>query len=157
MSAAEDLTETSFSNVSRSERISLVAFFKKRTMRHIALQFIRYLAVGGVAFLVDYFFLNLCLHIGLHYLIGTVIGFIAGLATNYSLCVLWVWRGTKARTMRDIFVFTLIGIGGLALTALLMWISVDHFQIDPRIAKAVIAGIVLFWNFGLRRIFVFFR
>lgn len=124
----------------------------------LAQEFVRYLAVGGLAFLVDYAVLWLCYEsLGMHHQAATTLGFCAGLATNYLLCVLWVWRGTKATSLTDFATFTLIGLGGLALTWLLMWSFVDQAGTSPLIAKPFIAGIVLVWNFGLRRAFVFFR
>ncbi|PAS94851.1 MAG: hypothetical protein CGU28_13440 [Candidatus Dactylopiibacterium carminicum] len=124
----------------------------------LALEFLRYLMVGGLAFLVDYGVLWL-VHsaLGWHYQLATLLGFCAGLFTNYLLCVAWVWRGTKATTLRDFAIFTTIGIGGLLLTVLLMWLSVSVAKLAPELAKPFIAGIVLLWNFGLRRLFVFFR
>lgn len=123
----------------------------------LAREFFSYLLVGGLAFAMDYGVLWLCLGLGLHYAAATLFGFAAGLTTNYLLCVLWVWRGTQATTLRDFITFSLIGIGGLLLTLLLMWLAVDLAQLSPKIAKPFIAGIVLVWNFGLRRLFVFFR
>ncbi|NSL55312.1 GtrA family protein [Uliginosibacterium aquaticum] len=120
-------------------------------------EFFSYLLVGGLAFAVDYGVLWLALNLGLHYAVATLLGFCAGLATNYLLCITWVWRGTRATTLRDFIVFTVIGIGGLLLTLLLMWLAVDIAQLSPKLTKPFIAGLVLVWNFGLRRLFVFFR
>jgi putative flippase GtrA len=123
----------------------------------LAREFFNYLLVGGLAFAVDYAMLWLGLNLGLHYAAATLLGFCAGLATNYLLCVSWVWRGTHATTLRDFLLFAAIGIGGLLLTLLLMWLAVDIAHLSPKLAKPFIAGAVLVWNFGLRRLFVFFR
>lgn len=119
--------------------------------------FCHYVAVGGGAFLVDYAVFNGALVLQLHYMVATAFGFLAGLLTNYFLCVFWVWRGTAARTLKDLLVFSIIGVGGLLLTALLMWMSVSLLNFDARISKLFIAAIVLVWNFALRRVFVFFH
>lgn len=129
---------------------------KDRILR-LMIQFMCYAVVGGLAFVVDFGLLSAVLYVGGHYLLATLIGFIGGLITNYLLCILWVWRGTQARTARDVLVFSLIGVGGLMLTALLMWVSVGLMALDPQISKLFIAALVLIWNFGLRRLFVFFR
>lgn len=120
-------------------------------------EFLRYVVVGGLAFLVDYMVLSAMLSFDMYYLLATVVGFLAGLVTNYMLCISWVWRGTEARTPKDLMIFTLIGIGGLLLTGLLMWISVDQLHFDVQISKIFIAAVVLIWNFALRRAFVFFH
>lgn len=129
----------------------------KDRVRRLMIQFMRYTLVGGLAFAVDFGLLSAVLYLDGHYLLATLIGFIGGLITNYLLCVLWVWRGTQAKTARDILVFSLIGVGGLLLTALLMWVSVGLLALDPQISKLFIAALILVWNFGLRRLFVFFR
>ncbi len=126
-------------------------------LRKLAGQFLRYALVGGLAFVVDFAFLSGVLQLGGHYMLATLVGFMAGLATNYALCVFWVWRGTQATSSRDMLIFTLIGIGGLLLTALLMWVSVELLTLNPQLAKVFIAAIVLVWNFSLRKMFVFFR
>ncbi|MEC5385111.1 GtrA family protein [Uliginosibacterium sp. H3] len=123
----------------------------------IATAFIKYVVVGGAAFVVDFGLFSLCISGGMHYLIAVTLGFCAGLITNYMLCVLWVWRGTQARTLRDIAVFTLVGLGGLALTWLGMWICVELLHWPERPSKVLLAAAVLVWNFSLRRLFVFFR
>jgi putative flippase GtrA len=125
--------------------------------RSLARAFIKYLLVGGVAFGVDFALFSTALSAGLHYLPAVCIGFVGGLLTNYALCVIWVWRGTQARSLRDVLVFALVGVGGLALTSLGMWIGVDVMDAPERASRIVMAAVVLVWNFGLRRAFVFFR
>jgi putative flippase GtrA len=125
--------------------------------RGILLELLRYIVVGGLAFVVDWSILRLGLHLGAHYLVATALGFAAGLALNYALCVAWVWRGTSATAWRDFAVFALIGLGGLLLTGGLMRLAVESGGLSAPVAKLPVAGIVLLWNFGLRRLFVFFH
>jgi len=127
------------------------------TRSGLPLELWRYGLVGALAFVVDWAILRLSIGLGAHYLVATALGFLAGLSLNYGLCVAWVWRGTNATTRRDIAVFTLIGIGGLLLTECLMRIAVESAGLAAPIAKLPVAGIVLLWNFGLRRHFVFFH
>jgi putative flippase GtrA len=134
----------------------LKSIFRNKYYRLLML-FCRYVLVGGIAFVADFAVFNSVLTLQGHYVLAAVLGFVVGIAVNYSLCVYWVWRGTQARTRKDLAVFTLIGVGGLLLTIVLMIISVDLLAFDARISKIVVAGIVLFWNFGLRKVFVFFK
>jgi putative flippase GtrA len=131
--------------------------FKNNKYYPLAVQFLRYVAVGGVAFIIDFLVLNGGLALGLHYILATIVAFLVGLLVNYCLCVLWVWSGTQARSCKDIFIFALIGAGGLLLTVAFMWLAVEMFSWDVRISKIIIATLVLLWNFSLRRIFVFFK
>lgn len=133
------------------------AFGLPAPVRALIVSFCNYLVVGVIAFAVDYGLLWSALGLHLSYQLATVLGFCGGLLTNYMLCVAWVWRGTNATSVRDFALFAVIGMGGLLLTMLLMWLSVSFAHLDPRVAKPLIAAIVLVWNFGLRRLFVFFH
>lgn len=143
--------------VRRLELFGELKFISDNKHYLLLLQFCRYVVVGGIAFVADFTVFNGVLSLQGHYILATAVGFLVGVAVNYILCVYWVWRGTQARTKKDLAIFTLIGIGGLLLTAILMVMLVEFFAFDARISKIVVAIIVLFWNFGLRKVFVFFK
>lgn len=126
-------------------------------MRRFATEFAQYIVVGGLSFLIDWSILNHGVSLGIHYLVATAMGFIAGLLTNYMLCILWVWRGSQARTFKDFSVFSMIGLAGLAWTEFGMWLGVGVMGFEPSHAKIIVAGFVLIWNFTLRKFFVFSR
>ena len=92
---------------------------------NIAVQMFRYLVGGGVAFLVDAGLLALLTELlgREHLLLWTAIAFGAGLLTTYLFSILWVFdnRSLKSRSA-EITVFVLIGLIGLGLTELLMWL-----------------------------------
>ena len=48
------------------------------------LQFLRYIIVGGCAFVTDFCTVWLLKELGLHYLVAGVFGFILGVIVNYS-------------------------------------------------------------------------
>ncbi|QEI12149.1 GtrA family protein [Cellvibrio japonicus] len=157
MTLSRDVIESEVTPIAKTTSLPGLDVIRNNKYYPLAVQFCRYVAVGGIAFIMDFLAFNGILALQLHYMLATVIGFMVGVAVNYCLCVFWVWSGTQARTAKDILIFTLIGIGGLLLTALLMWLSVDIFSFDARLSKIVVAIIVLFWNFGLRKVFVFFK
>lgn len=157
MPQPQDIADPDFGLLEKPHTFLDAEIPQSNRLYQLLLQFMRYVVVGGLAFVADYTVFNLLINLKLHYLLATVAGFCVGVACNYALCVLWVWRGTRARSLRDIAVFTLIGFIGLLLTSLLMWLAVDLMAFDPRISKAVVALVILFWNFGLRRVFVFFK
>lgn len=123
----------------------------------ILLQFMRYVAIGGVAFVVDFaILLGLTEVLGWHYLLAATVGFIAGLAVNYLLAVRWVFDYRRLQSRRAEFViFGLVGIAGLGLTNLLLYGMSDLMQLDYRVAKLITAAIVLAFNFSVRRALLF--
>ncbi|HEX8986075.1 MAG TPA: GtrA family protein, partial [Bryobacteraceae bacterium] len=80
-------------------------------------EFLRYIVVGGLAFLVDagtLFLLTALAHVP--YLVSAAAGFLLGLVANYVLSRRWVFRNrTLSSTAVEFTVFTLIGLVGLGL------------------------------------------
>lgn len=122
-----------------------------------AREFFRYAVVGGISFLLDWALLALGVALGVHYLAATAGGFLAGLVCCFVLSVGWVWRGTRARDLHAFLMFGLIGLAGMGLTMLLMWLVSGLGGARPELAKPFISGVVLLWDFLLRRSLVFHR
>lgn len=102
----------------------------------------------------DFGTLYLCFNIlGMHYLISAGLGFIVGLVFVYISSNKWVFgkRQMGDRQVLEFSLFAIIGIVGLGLTVLFMWLFVDAFGIYPLIAKLITTGLVLIWNFGARK------
>jgi putative flippase GtrA len=120
-------------------------------------QFSHYVLVGGTAFAVDFCILYLLTEqVGLHYLGSATIAFIAGLAVNYALCITWVFdtRTLKSR-FNEFLVFGLIGVAGLLLNNALMYLLTDKKGLHYLLSKLIAAGVVLVFNFSLRRTILF--
>lgn len=118
-------------------------------------QFIRYIFVGGLAASVDtgsLYVLNSYFEV--NYLTAAVIGFLLGLIINYIISILWVFEST-GKTKEELFLFTIIGVGGLIWTEAILWLSVNLAHTPVMIAKILALIIVLIWNFGMRKKFVF--
>ena len=129
-------------------------FLPKKTPPGIR-QFLSYLICGGVATLADMsvlFVFTKVLH--LNYLIAAAVGFLIGVTTNYALNTALVFK-SQGKVKKELSLFALIGIGGLLWTELVLWILVKKFGIYLMIAKAIAVILVLFWNFFMRKRFVF--
>lgn len=123
----------------------------------IFIQLFRYLFVGGTAFVVDFgllfVFTDVC---GLHYLLSATASFVAGLLTNYALSIAWVFNRRKlANRWSELLVFTLIGVIGLGLNSLFMWLLTEPLGLHYLLSKIVTAIIVMFWNFLARKFALF--
>ena len=121
------------------------------------IQLFRYCFVGGLAFIVDYGLLVLLTEVcGLHYLISATISFIAGLIVNYLLSTSWIFRQSKLENKwAEFIVFAIIGVIGLGLNNLLLYLFTDIIHIHYMISKLITTGIVMIWNFGARKIILF--
>ena len=121
------------------------------------LQLFRYTFVGGFAFLIDFstlFALTEYLHI--HYLVSAGIAFIIGLIINYFLSVKWVFNSRSINNKwLEFGIFTLIGLVGLSLNELFIWMLTDIFLIYYLLSKIITALIVYSWNFFARKFLLF--
>lgn len=123
-------------------------------------QFLRYMVTGGVAFVADFGLFALCLYgFGWHYLLANLVGLVAGLVLNYAMSILWVFTACKRilKTQKGIefVLFALVGIAGVGINQLLMYLMVDGIGINEMVSKMIAAVLVLMWNFGARKLMLF--
>jgi putative flippase GtrA len=119
----------------------------------------RYLAASALALGIDFgSYVGLIRLAGMHYLVAAPIGFALGLATIYVLSIRWVFRQRRLADRRAEFaLFALIGLAGMALNQLILYIAVQLLAASPEIAKVISAGMVFCFNFVLRKLLLFTR
>lgn len=120
-------------------------------------QLFRYVFVGGIAFVADFGCLFLLTeYAGLHYLVSATISFIVGLAVNYILSTLWVFKEGKVKNRYVEFLFfALIGVIGLGLNALIMYVFTDLLSVYYLLSKIISTVLVFMWNFLARKYLLF--
>lgn len=120
-------------------------------------QLIRYVFVGGLAFVVDYGLLYLLTeYAGLHYLLSATCSFLAGLIVNYLISTTWVFNQSKLKNKwMEFTIFGLIGVVGLGLNNLFLYLLTDKIGVHYMISKIVVAAIVMLWNFIARKVILF--
>ncbi len=120
-------------------------------------QLFRYLWVGGFAFIIDYgslFVLTEFFYVD--YLLSAAISFILGLVVNYILSTMWVFSESRLNNKWAEFIgFATIGIVGLLLNEIIMYICCEIFGIYYMFSKLCSTGVVFFWNFFARKIALF--
>ncbi len=130
--------------------------FVKKT-KNSYVQFFRYGFVAFVSLAVDFGGMVLLTEVfGINYLLSATLSFIAGLLTNYYLSRIWVFHSSKLENVKwEFAIFAMIGVVGLILTDLILWILTDGFGVYYMISKAVATVLVYFWNFGARKKILF--
>ena len=120
-------------------------------------QLLRYAIVGGIALVVDFGFLvGLTELAQVHYLISAAIGFVLGLATNYTLSVKWVFtRRSLDNRVAEATIFGAVGVVGLVFNELFIWVFTDLAGIHYAGSKAISAVLVFLWNFAARKYLLF--
>ena len=128
----------------------------RRLPRHAA-EFLRYFAASAAALGVDFsIYVALTELAGWHYLVSGAAGFSAGAVTVYAMSITWIFSERRFRTIGwEFTIFLAIGIIGLALTELVLYVCTDLSDIDYRLSKVFAAGVVFLFNFGLRKLILF--
>ena len=117
----------------------------------------RYAAASAVALLADAgLLLALTRYAGLHYLFAATVSFMVGATIAYALSVRFVFRAHRLRNRELEFAgFVLIGLVGLAVNMLLLFIVHGQLGINLLLAKCCAAGGTFLTNFALRRQLLF--
>lgn len=120
-------------------------------------QLFRYLMVAGVAFVVDFSSLALLTSwVGIHYLVSAAMAFVLGVTTNYLLSIRWVFAHRSVADRRaEVAIFVAIGVAGLGLNELVMWVVTEHLGRHYLVSKIVSTGLVFFFNFFTRKVLLF--
>lgn len=120
------------------------------------IKFFRYVFVGGFAFIVDFLTLYI-LKRYMHYLIAIAIAFILGLVVNFILSkkVVFTEDAVVSKVESEFTLYGIIGLIGLGLTELLVFILKDLAKLDVMLSKVIAAIIVLIWNFLARKYLIY--
>jgi putative flippase GtrA len=95
---------------------------------------------------------------GVHYLGSAPIGFAIGVTVIYFLSTRWVFRERRlSDPRREFVIFVVIGILGLLLNELIIFLGVERLALSYEFAKFVSAGIVFGFNFSARKLLLFTR
>ncbi len=129
----------------------------KEKTENTRVQLFRYLIVGGLAFILDYGTLfTLTYYYRINYLISAAIAFFLGLIFNYALSTKWIFYDSRLKNkVTEFSIFTIIGVTGLVLNELIMFIGYDIFHIHYMISKLISTGLVFLWNFFARKYILF--
>ena len=121
-------------------------------------QLIRYLFSGGIAFLVDKLvFLTMRYSLDLNRYLSTSIAFVVGLVITYTLSVVWIFSEHRLKSRwAELGIFILIGLVGLALMNLFMWVFSSVVGIGNDFISNLLSTIcVTLWNFIAKKYILF--
>lgn len=117
----------------------------------------RYVLAGGLAFAVDFGTMFLLTEqAGWHYLLSATCGFLLGLLTNYVFAIRYVFSHRSRSSRRlEFSIFAAVGIAGLLINNLCLFVLTESLGTHYLVSKIIAAGIVLMFNFSLRRALLF--
>lgn len=127
--------------------------------RHLS-ELFRYTSVSALALVVDMALFSALLRlVGLPWMLAATAGFLVGVAVNYLMSIHFVFEQRRfAHSPRMEFVaFAVIGVVGLGVTQIVLWVGIEHFGANPELTKLVAAGVTFMCNFGARKLLLFQR
>lgn len=127
-------------------------FLSIREDARLLTQALRYGLAAFLGFAADYAALLLLKEgLGLHYLFAVPIAFVVGIAVNYLVGVLFVFRRGSWSMRMELTLFLTISLLALAVTEGSMYALTDLMRLDYRISR-VLSGVVTYlFNFFSRR------
>lgn len=88
-------------------------------------------------------------------LLWTAIAFACGLTTTYIMSIKWVFSNRTMNRAAELAIFIFIGIVGLGLTELLVWVFAIKLDWHYLLAKITAATTVFIWNFTAKKLLLF--
>jgi len=115
-------------------------------------QFVRYFVVAAAGLVVDFSTVIFTKEIlDFHYLLAVCCGFILGLFVTYVLSNKFVFGAPRDSFKKAFLLFGVIGLVGLGILSLLMWVLTGKLGINYIVAKVLATGVVFAWNFFARK------
>ena len=117
-----------------------------------ALEFGRYFAVSLIALAVDVAILFAAAKF-MHYLVAATLGFVAGSMVSYLLATRWAFRRRRFddREHTEFAVYALVGVFGLGINDLVIYLAVGLAGSHLLLGKLLAAGTTFFFNFAIRK------
>ncbi len=120
-------------------------------------QFLRYGFMSAVALAVDIGLLLLLTEIlSIHYVVAASVAFLAGAGVVYVGSIYWVFpKRTLKDVRKEVTIFILVGVAGLALTDAILYIAVEWSEQTVLVGKLWATVLVFFFNFTVRKFLLF--
>ena len=117
---------------------------------------LRYGACSALALALDWGSLVILVALGVRPLLAGAIGFTGGLAVTYVLSISYVFRDRRCESaLREAVTFVGIGLAGLGVNQLMLWLLMRELLLAAAISKGPTAVVVFLFNFVLRRTMLF--
>ena len=137
-------------------------------MNKLLQQILKFGAVGGVCFLIDFGVTMGMKLIGVHYLLAGLCGFLVSVVANYILSFKFVFQRKEDMDRKKEFViFVVLSAGGLLINELILYLCIDlvyaswnwlnqliNENLATAAAKIAATGVVMVYNFVTRKMFL---
>jgi putative flippase GtrA len=142
-----------------SSDAGLLASRSVNALRNLLQEGARYFIASAIALAIDAGAYVALIRLGrVDYLVAAPIGYALGIAVIYVLSIRWVFGTRRLNDERSEFLlFALIGITGLLMNQLVIYVCVEALSATYEVAKLTSAVLVFGANFGGRKLLLFTR
>lgn len=116
--------------------------------------FTQYFGAGIIAAFTEWSVFFSVISLEINYLISVTVAFLIATGVNYYFSRL-IFKSSRFDKTKVISLVYFVSFMGLLLNLFFMWILFDILNIYSLFAKIIATGIVFFWNFLLRKYFIF--
>ncbi|OGO06272.1 MAG: hypothetical protein A2Y73_02990 [Chloroflexi bacterium RBG_13_56_8] len=126
-------------------------------------RFVKFSVVGAIGAVVDFSLLNLGIQVfGLAKWLANTFSFSAAVLSNFTWNRLWTYPESRSRAFvgPQLIQFLMVNVVGYGINQAL-FLSLDKYVFASwgvwgyNLSKAIAIGVVLFWNFGVNRIWTY--
>lgn len=126
-------------------------------------RFLKFASVGAFGMVVDLTVLNVLVKLaGMQLLLANAISFSIAVVSNFTWNRLWTFPESQERPLQTQLVqFAVVNVIGLAINTIVLWLAFQATRLflpdplDYNLAKITAIGVVLFWNYGINRIWTY--
>ena len=117
-------------------------------------QLVRFAVVGGIAAVIDWGVLAICVRIlGIDSIVSNVIAFLVSVPCNYWMSVRFVFDVDRGSDRRRLFwEFMILAAAGLGINELIMWVGDKLLSLDPLLVKVAGIAVAGVFNFITRKL-----
>ena len=143
-----------------AERVRSLATEHRSELR----RFFRFGVVGTIGAVVDFSVLNLCIQwLLMAKWLANTFSFSAAVLSNFTWNRLWTFPESRQEALLpQLAQFALVNVVGYGINQAI-FLSLDHYIFGEwdvwgyNLSKAIAIGVVLFWNYGINRIWTYRR
>lgn len=121
-----------------------------KSLRHLIL----YGIIGCCSSSLDFILYTLLVHYGVFYVIANSISVVAGIVTSFLLNRQYNFK-VKDNTGRRFAIFLTVGLCGMLLSNLILYICVEQFELNKIVSKLLSIVLVVFMQFIINQYITF--
>ena len=117
----------------------------------------QYFLIGCVAATADIGVYSIAVkYLQINWFNAALLSFAIGITINYLLSVRYVFESeARFEKQTEVILVILVSGIGLILNQCILWGLIEIVNCEEVISKIISTGVIFFWNYGIRKLFIF--